>query len=43
MSKREIIIDMVGGLAIGGLFIWRFLTGLEGWGWQALAWLAGIE
>jgi len=43
MTKREIITDVVGALAIGGLFIWGFLTGPDGWGWQVMAWLAGIE
>ena len=32
MTKREIIIDVVGSLTLGGLFIWGFLTGPEGWG-----------
>ena len=43
MSKREIIIDAVVSLTVAGLFIWGFLTGPDGWGWQALAWLVGIN
>lgn len=43
MSKQAIITDVVLSLTLGGLFVWGFLTGRDGWGWQALAWLAGIE
>ena len=43
MTKREIITDAVVSLTLAGLFIWGFLTGPDGWGWQAFAWLVGIE
>jgi hypothetical protein len=43
MTRKELIIDIVGALAIGGLFIWGFMTGPDGWGWQLFAKLAGIE
>jgi hypothetical protein len=43
MSRLAIILEASASITLAGLFIWGFLTGPDGWGWQAFAWLAGIK
>lgn len=43
MTRLAIILEALASITLAGLFIWGFLTGPDGWGWQAFAWLAGIK
>lgn len=43
MNRTAIIIEAAISFTVAVLFIWGFLTGPEGWGWQAFAWLVGIK
>ena len=43
MSRIAIILEALASITLAGLFIWGFLTGPDGWGWQLFAKLAGIE
>ena len=42
-EKAQFICEAIIMAIITILFIWGFLTGPQGWGWQAFAWLVGIE
>lgn len=42
MNKQDLAETILFGI-VAGLFIWGFLTGPQGWGWRAFAWLVGAQ